>query len=177
MTIETENLIIVPYLPRHLRALIRSETEFEDTAGLRVADGIREQMLSASVDFMARLENGKQPDPWQFGFAIIHQVENVLIGTCGFPGPPDPVGVAEIAYGIASAYQGRGYATEAARALIEFATKDPRVETIRAHTLAETNASTRVLQKCGLKKIGDAVDPENGLPVWRWERPLSSRTK
>jgi len=177
MTIETENLIIVPYLPRHLRALIRSETEFEDTAGLRVADGIREQMLSASVDFIARLENGKQPDPWQFGFAIIHQGENVLIGTCGFPGPPDPDGVAEIAYGIAPAYQGRGYATEAARALIEFATKDPRVETIRAHTLAETNASTRVLQKCGLKKIGDAVDPENGLPVWRWERPLSSRTK
>jgi [ribosomal protein S5]-alanine N-acetyltransferase len=177
MTIETENLIIVPYLPRHLRALIRSETEFEDTAGLRVADGICEQMLSASVNFMARLENGKQPDPWQFGFAIIHQVENVLIGTCGFSGPPDPDGVAEIAYGIAPSYQGRGYATEAARALIEFATKDPRVETIRAHTLAETNASTRVLQKCGLKKIGDAVDPENGLPVWRWERPLSSRTK
>jgi hypothetical protein len=27
------------------------------------------------------------------------------------------------------------------------------------------------LQKCGLKKIGDAVDPENGLAVWRWEKP------
>jgi [ribosomal protein S5]-alanine N-acetyltransferase len=171
MTIQTENLIIVPHLPRHLHALIRSESEFEDTAGLRVADGIREQMLNASADFMARVENGKQPDPWQFGFAIIHKADNVLIGTCGFPGPPDSDGVAEIAYGIAPKYQGRGYATETAKALIEFATKDPRVETIRAHTLAETNASTRVLQKCGLKKIGDAVDPENGLAVWRWEKP------
>ena len=172
MTIQTKNLIIVPYLPRHLRALLWSESEFEDTAGLRVADGIRKQMLNASGDFLARVENGQQPDPWQFGFAIIHKVENVLIGTCGFPGPPDSDGVAEISYGIAPGYQGRGYATEAAKALIEFATKDPRVETIRAHTLAEANASTRVLQKCGLKKIGDAVDPENGLAVWRWERAI-----
>src|ERR1044072_9088201 len=103
MTFETNNLIIVPHLPRHLRALIRSEQEFEHTAGLRVADGIHEQMLEASVEFKARVESGKQPDPWQFGFAIIHKADNVLIGTCGFPGPPNSDGVAEIAYGIAPA--------------------------------------------------------------------------
>ena len=173
MTIQTENLIITPYLPRYLRALLRSGREFEDTAGLRIADGIREQMLEGSSEFKARVEAGKQPDPWQFGFAIIHRGDNVLMGTCGFPGPPDADGVAEIAYGIAPAYQGRGYATEAARALIEFATNDPRVRMIRAHTLAETNASTRVLQKCGLIKVGETVDPENNLPVWRWERAVS----
>lgn len=171
MTIQTENLIITPYLPRYLRALFRGEKEFENTAGLRVADGIREQMLEASADFKARVENGKQPDPWQFGFAIVHRTDNVLIGTCGFPDPPDSDGVAEIAYGISPAYQGRGYATEAAKSLIDFATKDPRVRIIRAHTLAERNASTRVLEKCGLKKVGDAVDAENGLAVWRWEKP------
>jgi ribosomal-protein-alanine N-acetyltransferase len=173
MTIQTENLIITPYLPRYLRALMRSEREFEETSGLQVAEGIREQMLQASADFKARVETGKQPDPWQFGFAIIHKSENVLIGTCGFPGPPDPNGAAEIAYGIAPAYQHRGYATEAARVLIEFATKDSRVKIIRAHTLPETNASTRVLEKCGLEKVGDAVDPENGIAVWRWEKPLT----
>jgi RimJ/RimL family protein N-acetyltransferase len=170
MTIQTENLIIAPHLPRHLRALIRSEKEFEDTTGLRVADGIREQFLSASVEFIRRVENGKQADPWLFGFGVIHKADNVLIGTCGFPGPPDADGMAEIAYGIAPSYQRRGYATEAARALIEFATRDARVKTIRAHTLAEPNPSTRVLEKCGFRKVGDAVDPENNLAVWRWER-------
>ncbi len=174
MTVQTKNLIIAPHLPRHLRALIRSEKEFEDTAGLRVADGIREQILSGSADFMARVENGKQADPWLFGFAVIHKIDNVLIGTCGFPGPPDSNGVAEIAYGIAPSYQRRGYATEAATGLIEFAIRDARVKTIWAHTLAETNASTRVLEKCGFKKVGDAVDPENNLAVWRWERQVAS---
>ena len=173
MTVQTENLIITPYLPRYLRALIRSKEEFENTAGLRVAEGIREQLSQASADFKARVEKGKQPDPWQFGFAIIHRADNVLIGTCGFPGPPDSNGVAEIAYGIAPGYQGRGHATEAAKFLIAFAIENPEVRTICAHTLAEKDASTRVLEKCDLKKVGDAVDPENGLKVWRWEKPAT----
>jgi [ribosomal protein S5]-alanine N-acetyltransferase len=170
MTVQTKNLILAAHLPRYLRALVRSREEFENIAGLRVADGIRDQLVSASADFMARLASAKQSDPWQFGFAIIHKIDNVLIGTCGFPGPPDSNGIAEIAYGIAPTYQGKGYATEAATALIGFASNDSRVKIICAHTLAELNASTRVLEKCGFKKIGDAVDPENGLAVWRWER-------
>ncbi len=172
MSIQTRNLILVPHLPRYLRALLRSTQEFQNTSGLRVADGIREQLLGASPEFMARLESAKEPDPWQFGFAIIHKIDNVLIGMCGFSGPPNSNGVAEIAYGIAPNYQGRGYATEAATAVIEFVVTDPRIKAICAHTLTEENASTRVLEKCGFKKTGDAVDPENNLPVWRWEKPI-----
>src|SRR5689334_822026 len=130
MTIQTKNLFLAAHLPRHLRALIRGVEDFENTTGLRMADGVREQFLGASREFLRRVENGKQPDPWQFGFAIIHKIDNTLIGTCGFPGPPDSNGVAEIAYGIAPDYQGRGYATEAAKALIDFATNDPRVRII-----------------------------------------------
>src|SRR5262249_53455671 len=157
MSIQTKNLILAPHLPRYLRALLRSAEEFENTSGLRVADGIREQLLSASADFKTRVETAKEPDPWLFGFAIIHKIDNVLMGMCGFPGPPNSHGVAEIAYGIALDYQRRGYATEAAMALVEFVSSDPRVKTICAHTLTEKNASTRVLEKCGFKKTGDAI--------------------
>jgi RimJ/RimL family protein N-acetyltransferase len=170
VTIQTRNLILAAHLPRHLRALLRSEAEYENTSGLPAAEGVREQLLSASPEFMRNLAEAKRSDPWLFGFAVIHKIDNVLIGTGGFPSPPDGRGIAEIAYGIAPNYQGKGYATEVAKALIGFASSDPRVEKIRAHTLAETNASTRVLIKCGFKKVGDAVDPENNLPVWRWER-------
>ena len=170
MTIQTENLILAPHLPRHLRALLQGTEEFKNIAGLRVADGIRDQLLNASADFIAKLERARAEDPWQFGFAVIHKIDNVLIGMGGFPGPPDSEGVAEIAYGIAPTYQGKGYATEVANALIDFASRDSRVRVIRAHTLPKTNASTRVLEKCGLKKVGETIDPENNLPVWRWER-------
>ena len=179
MTIQTRDLIVVAHLPRHLRALLRSPEEFENVAGLRVADGIRDQLLSASSDFLKNLETARQPDPWQFGFGAVHKIDNVLMGMGGFPSRPDSRGVAEIAYGIAPAYQGKGYATELANALIDFASQDGRVQKIRAHTLREANASTRVLEKCGFQKVAETVDPENDLPVWRWERPtpVSSRKK
>ena len=78
-------------------------------------------------------------------------------------------GVVEIAYGIDPDHQGRGYATEAAAALVEFALATDTVRLVRAHTLPESNASTRVLTKCGFEHIGEHIDPEDGL-VWRWER-------
>ena len=43
MTIQTENLILASHLPRYLRAWLRGPQEFENIAGLRVADGIREE--------------------------------------------------------------------------------------------------------------------------------------
>ncbi len=75
----------------------------------------------------------------------------------------------EIAYGSASGFQGQGYATEAATALLDYAFGTSRVHLARAHTLPEENASTHVLKKCGFEFIGTVVDPEDGT-VWRWER-------
>jgi [ribosomal protein S5]-alanine N-acetyltransferase len=176
MTIQTKNLILTAHLPRYLRALVQGADAFQNISGLQVAEGIREQLLSASAEFMKKLANAKQADPWQFGFAVIHKIDNVLMGMGGFPGPPSSEGVAEIAYGIAPNYQGQGYATEVANALIDFASRDARVKTICAHTLAKTNASTRVLEKCGFEKVGQTTDPEDGVVVWRWERAAKEMT-
>ena len=86
-----------------------------------------------------------------------------------FKGPPDGEGMVEIAYGVVPAYEGRGFATEAAAALTEYAFDSGDVRLVRAHTLPERNASTRVLEKNGFALVGEVVDPEDG-PVWRWER-------
>jgi ribosomal-protein-alanine N-acetyltransferase len=76
----------------------------------------------------------------------------------------------EIAYGVAPGYEGRGYATEVAEALVNHAFLQPQVRLTRAHTLPERNASGRVLEKCGFQFVGPVTDPEDGL-VWRWEKP------
>ena len=92
-----------------------------------------------------------------------------VIGSCGYKGPPNLEGVVEIAYGVDTDYQGRGYATEAARALVDFAFDDDHVRLVRAHTLPDNGASAQVLTKCGFDQIGEVVDAEDGL-VCRWER-------
>jgi RimJ/RimL family protein N-acetyltransferase len=108
-------------------------------------------------------------DPWIHGFVLLHQTSNSAIGKCGFKGPPDADGTVEIAYGIAPEHQGKGYATEAAAALVNYAFSHKQVRKVRAHTLPEPNASTHVLTKCGFQRIGEVIDPDDG-PVWRWEK-------
>jgi RimJ/RimL family protein N-acetyltransferase len=154
--------------------LSESAEKYELASGRRIAQGVRDFLLLASADFMASLQTAAEPDPWRFGFSILHRADDVIIGLCGFAGPPDGNGMVEFGYSIAPEYQGKGYATEAATALIDFATKGTRVRTICAHTLSQQNASTRVLGKCGFAQINEFVDPE-GNRVWRWERLLAAR--
>jgi RimJ/RimL family protein N-acetyltransferase len=129
-----------------------------------------EQRAEISPVWLARLNASAPVDPWVHGFLITDRATGKTVGRCGFKGPPDTDGIVEIAYGIDAEHQGKGYATEAARALVEFAFDDSRIRLVRAHTLPQPNASTHVLTKCGFHHMGDVIDPEDG-PVWRWEIP------
>lgn len=127
------------------------------------------ERAEVSPDWLARVRASHSADPWTHGFAIVDLASGTVIGACGYKGPPTLEGVVEIAYGVDSAYQGRGYATEAARALVTHAFGSGEVRLVLAHTWPGPNASTGVLTKCGFTWVGEVVDPEDGL-VWRWEK-------
>ena len=169
LQLQTENLRLIAHVSRHLLALIDSPAAYHNASGTHVAAGVREFLLAASSDFLVELRNSTAADPWRFGFAVVQPTEHVVIGLCGFAGPPDSDGLVEIAYSISPDYQGKGFATEVATALVDFASSSGRVRTICAHTLPGMNASTRVLEKCGFRKTGEILDSENNL-VWRWEK-------
>ncbi len=171
MPIETTRLRLLPYEPRHLLGLLEGVAEFEERIGLKAAEGLRDFIVSDEVSpaWLGQLRASAMADPWLHGFAVVHRESGLVIGSASFKGPPDELGAVEIAYGIVPGYQGRGYATEAAGALVAFARESGGVLLIRAHTRPTPNASTRVLAKCGFKYAGEVVDPEDGL-VWRWER-------
>jgi RimJ/RimL family protein N-acetyltransferase len=122
-----------------------------------------------SPAWLARLRAAPAADPWTHGFAIVERGRGTVVGSCAFKGPPSAEGVVEIAYGVEPDYRGRGYATEAARALVDFALGRGAVRLVCAHTQPGNAASGRVLAKCGFAHVGEVVDPEDGL-VWRWER-------
>jgi RimJ/RimL family protein N-acetyltransferase len=173
---ETVRLTLQPYTPEQLLALREGVSEFEERIGegVRAGTGLREFFVSDDVSpqWLERLRSAAGPDPWVFGFAVIHREDQCVIGAASFKGPPDDDGVVEIAYGIVPAYQGQGYATEAASALVAFAAERVDVCTIRAHTLPDNNASMRVLAKAGFQLVGEVIDEEDGL-VCRWERPVA----
>jgi len=165
---ETAHLILQPHHPQHLLALLESPERYQNVSGLTIAGGLQDFLRDASPDYLASLRDAIEPDEWKFGYAIIERESRMVIGMCGFAAPPDAGGAIEIAYGIAPSFQGRGYATEAAQALIEIARSHPAVRLICAHTLAEPNASTRVLQKCGFRQVGELQ--EDDYRIWRWEK-------
>ena len=175
-SLETVRLRLQPYTPEQLLALREGVSEFEERigGGVRAGTGLREFFVSdeLSPQWLERLRSATGPDPWVFGFAVIHHEDQRVIGAASFKGPPDDDGVVEIAYGIVPAYQGRGYATEAASALVTFAVERVDVCTIRAHTLPANDASMRVLAKAGFQLVGDVIDEEDGV-VCRWERPVA----
>lgn len=90
-----------------------------------------------------------------------------LLGSCGYKGEPKN-GIVEIGYEVTEAYRGWGFATEMAGALIRRAFEYDEVDRVQAHTPAEINESGSVLKKCGMEKIEELEDPEDGR-IWRWE--------
>ena len=120
--------------------------------------------------FRSSLEELRQkPELFGFWTALFVQ-DGEVCGVGGYKGPPDADGVVEIGYSIAAELRGRGLATAAARELVRIAFADARVRTVRAHTLAERNASVRVLEKNGFAFVRELIDPkEHEGPIWRWE--------
>jgi ribosomal-protein-alanine N-acetyltransferase len=167
---ETTHLRLRAFSGDDLLALLAGVAEGERQIGLPLADGIRDFYVSGEVSaaWLELLRRARGVDPWVHGFGLVEKQSGKVIGTAGFKGPPDDRGAVEIAYAIVPDYCGRGYATEAAAALVAFAFADSQVRLVRAHTLPTANASTRVLTKCGFAHLGQVIDPDDG-PVWRWE--------
>ncbi|MGI9239602.1 MAG: GNAT family N-acetyltransferase [Verrucomicrobiales bacterium] len=102
------------------------------------------------------------------GYFVVDADTREVVGSCAFKGRPTEFGTVEIAYFTYPEFEGRGYATSMARKLIELAANSTEIEQIIAHTLPEKNASTKVLEKVGMRFIGEVEDPDDGL-VWRWQ--------
>ncbi|MFN0125381.1 MAG: GNAT family N-acetyltransferase [Verrucomicrobiales bacterium] len=122
-----------------------------------------------STDWLAQVHASTSANPWTHGFNLVLRDSDTVVGKAGFKGPPAADGAVEVAYGVNPDHQGKGYATEATEALTAYAFSSGIVCVVRAHTLPQANASTRVLAKCGFLHIGEVIDPEDGL-VWRWEK-------
>ncbi|MBI1748730.1 MAG: GNAT family N-acetyltransferase [Acidobacteria bacterium] len=115
---------------------------------------------------LALLSKAPRAPEWG-GFLAADQEQALVIGTCGFTHGPEADGTVEIAYFTFPEFEGRGYATAMARELLDRALQSGAVREVVAFTLPERNASTRILEKVGLRLVGEAHDTEVGR-VWRW---------
>ena len=84
---------------------------------------------------------------------LITLANGTVIGGCGFDlrdGGPVP----EIGYWLGSRYWGKGYATEAVRALIDHAFTDLEHQALQSCVRVTNPGSRHVLEKCGFQWTG-----------------------
>ncbi|RII12276.1 anhydro-N-acetylmuramic acid kinase [Streptomyces sp. YIM 130001] len=94
-----------------------------------------------------------------YGHRLVIECDSgLVVGSLGLFWPPS-AGVLEIGYGIVASRRGRGYASEATRALAEFALTAPEVHTVSADVELSNPASVRVLEKAGFHRwaTGESV--------------------
>ncbi len=103
--------------------------------------------LADAEDFIAKVERGQSEAVF-----VITLRDGTLIGASGVTGLDRQN--AEIGYWLGVNHWGRGYATEALRAVIDCAFTDLNHESLQAGARVTNPASRRVLEKCGFQWTG-----------------------
>ncbi|WP_226998827.1 GNAT family N-acetyltransferase [Flavisolibacter tropicus] len=99
------------------------------------------------------LENGplKSYKQWGFGlYRVALKNTNTAIGMCGLIKREVLDGI-DIGFALLPAYEGQGYAYEAAKAVLDYAAKDLGMKRMLAITMVDNAASIKLLQKLGLR--------------------------
>ncbi|MGG0668398.1 GNAT family N-acetyltransferase [Lederbergia citrisecunda] len=146
MIINTNRLKVIACTPEFLSTI--SPESYE------IGDHVREHV--------AELQNDATQLGWGVWF-VMDKETNTIVGDIGFKGKPSSDLTVEIGYGIISAAQNKGYATEAVGALIEWAFATGKVKKIIAECLHDNLASIKVLERLGMKKNGQEGD------LMQWE--------
>ena len=142
--IETKRIKMYPASREQMEKIIAAETSEELKAAYS-------EMLEGCLQHM---------DEWEwYAMWNIELINGTRVGDLNFKGL-DENGVTEIGYVILGEYQNQGYATEAVKAVTEWALQKNNVTAIEAETDVNNIISQKVLAKCGF--IANGVVGEEG---------------
>ncbi len=147
MFARTERLLLRPGWPEDARAL------YQAIADERIVRNL------ASAPWPYRLADAEaflstERDPASMGLLMFRRTAAApeLVGCAGFGRRPS--GAIEFGYWVARPHWGKGYATEAGRALVELARDSLRMSKLHAGHFLDNPASGRVLEKIGFRPTG-----------------------
>jgi aminoglycoside 6'-N-acetyltransferase len=130
----------------------------------------------------AEIEEMRSRPPGDAGGWVQLSVEElatgVLVGDVGVALVDGEPGVVKVGYTVDPSCQGRGYATEAVRALIRYAFDTLDADVVRMHASANNVASIRVAEKAGMRFV-ERRQYRDDDEVWfgvRYELQRAERT-
>jgi RimJ/RimL family protein N-acetyltransferase len=167
--IETDRLRLRRSRPEDADAIsaYRSDPDVRRWQGWERTDP---ESLRAEIEEMAARAPG-EPGGW-VQLSVEERATGRLVGDIGLSPVDGEPGVVKVGYTIAPSEQGRGYATEAMRALVAYALDRLGAEVVRAYASADNIPSIRVAEKTGMRLV-ERIEHRSGGEVWfgvRYER-------
>jgi ribosomal-protein-alanine N-acetyltransferase len=171
-SIITDRLVLEPLDPEVIRLLIRGDRAAAQQQAARTFPDefpTSDDLAGFLPIQLKRMEADPHQRDWMARLMVT--TEGEVIGHCGFHGPPDAIGRAEIGYTVFEEFRGRGFAREAAKALTEWAFKQGE-ERVFASASPDNAASLAVIRHLGFVQVGTQEDEVDGLElVFAIERP------
>jgi len=151
MKLETERLILRDFVEDDWQAVLEYQS---DPLYLRY-NAWMERTPEAVQEFVGWFLNQQAQEPRiKFQLAIVLKSGGQLIGNCGVRLEKFNAVEADIGYELDPKHWHQGYATEAARAVVDFGFDHFGVHRIWAACLADNVGSAHVLEKLGMKLEG-----------------------
>jgi [ribosomal protein S5]-alanine N-acetyltransferase len=164
ISVHTARLELTPLAPEAIEALLAGDGEH-----LKLLTGAAFSPPVAPPPYMAdslpvvltRLRKVPREARW-WNWLVIRQDTSQAVGSIAFGGPPGPEGSVLIGYAMYSGYEGQGYATEAVRAMIEWAFAQPEVRVVRTMAPVWNTPAVHVAEKVGMRPVASDEDDEVG---------------
>ncbi|PKN97648.1 MAG: hypothetical protein CVU42_15260 [Chloroflexi bacterium HGW-Chloroflexi-4] len=152
--ITTSRLELHPLSLNQLCIGLNSISKLSDDLALSLESDLFEGVVSKAVNM--KIEKMKtaaeETHEWFTYWLIVPKVEKIGVGLAGFKGLPDISGSVEIGYGLNEKYRGKGYMSEAVKALVQWAFFSDTCNRVTATSVFTDNiASQKVLLNAGFK--------------------------
>ncbi len=174
LRIESGRLELVAATPELARADVGDRSRFAELLRARVPGDWPPELFDddARAWLGRQLEERPESAGWWLWYLVRKGApeERVVVGVCGYKGPPDEMGTVEVGYSVLAGERRRGYASEAVGALVDRAFADPAVTRVVAETYPELAPSIGVLEKQGFRFAGDGSEER----VIRYELPRAA---
>ncbi|WP_066379771.1 MULTISPECIES: GNAT family N-acetyltransferase [unclassified Anabaena] len=172
--IVTTRLNLLPLKLEIIQTAITGNAELASVLGVKVLPNWQdEEFLHALPELVDILCKNPLQAAWGWGNLVIHQAENTLIGHVMVKIIPDstgsPTGALEIGYYIAPSYRQQGYATEATKAIVDWAFCQPIVQSVTAGCDVDNIGSKRVLEKIGMQMIAS----RGNMLIWKLSKTVT----
>ena len=169
--IASARLDLLSMSPEFIGALLDGDREEAATIiGIDLPDGWPDDNTWGFLRMrLGQLQSEPDSQQW-LGRALVERESRAMIGYAGFHGPPgqnalDKDGAVELGYTVFAPFRRRGFAVEAARALMRWAGEEHGIDDFIASVSPENEPSLALVRKLGFAHVGERMDDIDGLEL------------